>query len=85
MLSVMMSHVDNLGSLSDCTESSLHDLLGLSYESHHGTVGGGTGIDVQELYTLYTLGGVGNLFDNLHIASLAEVGNALDKFTCHVG
>ena len=84
MLTVMMPHVDNLGGLLHCTESGFHNFLRLAYKSHDCTVGGRTRVHIEEPYSLNALRSVSDLFDNLHIASFAEIGDAFDKFTCHV-
>lgn len=84
MLAVMMAHVDQLGGLLDSAESRFHHFFRLSDKGDHCTVGRCTRIHVKEPYPFNALGCIGNLLDNLHITSLAEIGDAFNKFSCHV-
>ena len=85
MGAVVVAHVDDLSGLLCATEGGLDDGLGLADEGHHRAVRGFAGINVEQFDALHRLYGVGDGFDDSHVAALAEVGHALDNlfFSSH--
>ena len=78
MSSVVLAHVDDLSGLAGSTECSLNDSLRLAHEGHDGAVGRLTGVHVEQLHAFHRFNVIRYLLDNAHVASLAEIGHALD-------
>ena len=78
MGTVVMSHVDKLSGALHALECSLDDSLRTADECNHSTVGGLARIDIQNLYSARFPDGAYYRIDDFHIASFAEIRNALD-------
>ena len=74
---MVLAHVDELSGLLHGAEGSLDDHVGFAHEGHHRAVGCLARIDVEQFGSLDGLNFVGNLFDNVQVASLTEIGHAL--------
>ena len=70
------------GTLHPC-ESGLHDRFRVADESDDRAVGRFAGVHVQQLHAPGRLDGRGDLPDHVPVASLAEIGDALDDAICH--
>ena len=82
---MMLAHIDEFACLCHSTESCVYNGLRLSYEGYNRTVGGFARIHVEELYSRCLFNLTGYLLDNVHVATLAEIGHALNNllFLCH--
>ena len=80
---MVTAHVNDLRCFLGTPEGGLHNSLWLAHEGNDGTVGGFARVNVEQLNALYRLDGISNLFDNAHVAPLAEVGHALDNLFFH--
>jgi len=79
MLTGMFAHMNNLRSLFHSTKCCFNYLFRLTNKSDHSTVGGLSGINIQQFHSLYRLHLIGNLFDDRQIPPFAEIGNALNN------
>jgi hypothetical protein len=80
---LVLTHIDKLGSTLDGLDSSVAHSLRLANEGYNCTVCSLTWINIQELNALRSLDYASNLLDSLHIAALREVGHALDNSFLH--
>ena len=76
---MVVAHIDKFGSFLYNTEGGLACLLWFAHESDDSAVGGLAGIHVKEFYTFYFFNLGCHLVNDIHVASLADIGNALDK------
>ena len=83
MCSLVLSHVDEFGSAFYTCYCSVNNSLGFAHECHNSAVCCFAWVNIKQLYTLDSLNGIGNMFDNLHVAALREVGHALDNSFLH--
>ncbi len=79
MLAGVGGHVDHLGCGPCCSHGRFDDWCRFTGEGDDSAVGGLAGIDVEELHSVHGLDLVGDLADDVQVAALAEVGNALDQ------
>lgn len=83
MCSMMVAHVDHLGRFLDTLKGCFHDVIGATYESNHGAVGGLTGIHVKQSYGRGRTDGIGYGFDHTLVASFAEIRDTLYQLGFH--
>ncbi len=83
MSPLVVPHVDELGGALHPLESRFDDRFGRTDESDDRAVGGFAGVDVQHLDAARLPDGRGNLPDDLPIAPLAEIGDALYDSLLH--
>ena len=76
---VMLTHVDEFGGFLHHTEGGLASLLRLTHEGDDSAVGGGTRVDVEKFDTFNLLDFSGHLVDDIHVASFADIGDALNQ------
>ena len=83
---MVLPHIDELPGLLHAEKRRLDHRLRLAHEGHHRTVRCVARVHVEQFHTLHTLNLVGNLFDDSHVAALAEIGHALNNLlkVCHV-
>ena len=79
MGAVVLAHVYQFGCLLHHSVSGFAHLLGLTDKGDDCAVGGGTRIDVEQLYAFDFLYLCSHLVDDIHVASLADVGYAFNK------
>ena len=84
MRSLMITHIDNLGSFLDALESRFQHGFGFSDEGNHRTVGRFTRIDVEQLDSVNRLDCGSNLLNNSLVTALAKVGHAFNNTFFHV-
>ena len=80
---MMIAHVDQFGSLLYALECRFGHGLRFTHESDYCAVGRFTWIDVQKFDVLYRSNGCGDGIDHRAVASLAEVGHALNEPGLH--
>ena len=79
MGAVVVAHVDEFSGFLHHAESGLACLFGLAHKGDDGAVGGLAGIYIKEFYSLDLLNLGGDLVNDIHVASFADIGDALDK------
>ena len=80
--SVVLAHVDEFSGLFHRPESSLHHCSGFAHKGHHRSVGGFTGVNIQQFHTFCPFYLPCNLADYTLIAPFAEVGHTLYYLSC---
>jgi hypothetical protein len=78
MSTLVFAHVDEFSGPFHCPESSLAYGLRLPDKSDYGTVGGLPGVHIKHPYTFHLFNLGGDPADQVHVASLTEVRNALN-------
>ena len=79
MSTVVLTHIDELACTLHSIESCLAYLFGRTHESYHRTIGSVARVHIEQFHTLMFLNLIGDLFNDLHVASLAKVGHALNN------
>ena len=79
MSTVVLTHIDELACTLHSIESSLAYLFGRTHEGYHRTIGSVARVHIEQFHTLMFLNLIGDLFNDLHVASLAKVGHALNN------
>jgi hypothetical protein len=79
MGTVMPAHVNEFTRRADGTEGGFANGLRLTNKSDDGTVGGLTGVNVEQQYALDTFHGIGYLLNDIWIAPLTKIRHALYK------
>ena len=82
---MVLAHVDKLGRLADTPESRLGDGLRFTGKSDHGAVGSLARVNIEQRNALDSSDSVGNVFDNLFVAALAEIGHTFNYSFIHKG
>ena len=82
MRTVVTAHVYHLAGLLHRPESRIYNCLGTADESYDGAVCGLARVNVKQLYAVRRLYYVCDLLDYRLVASLAEVGHALNNLPC---
>jgi hypothetical protein len=75
---MVLAHVNELGCLFYGSESRLTYCFWRANKSHYRSVGTLSGICIQQLYSLYLFNFSSDFADQLHIVSLAEIGNTFN-------
>ena len=80
MFALVFAHVDQAGGGPDGGKGGFDHRLGRSDKGDHRPVGSLARIDVQQFDAFDGFDGIGDLFDDGHIAALAEIGHAFDEW-----
>ncbi len=83
MRSVVVAHVDEFGGTSHALESGFHNSFRLAHESNHRAVGGFARVDIEYFHAAGSADCLADTVDNPAVASLAEIGHALDYSLFH--
>ena len=86
MRAVVLSHVNQFAGFLHSLKSGLNHRCGVTDKSDHSAVGSLSRIHVQQFHAISAADDVGDLFDDVHVAALAEVGHAFHdlSFVTHV-
>ena len=79
MLTMMFGHVDQYSRLSDRTKCRFNNWFRLANNSNDRTVGGSTGINIEQFDSINCFDGIGDLPDDFHVPSFTEIRNAFNK------
>ena len=79
MSTMVLTHIDELACTLHSIESCLAYLFGRTHEGYHRTIGSVARVHIEQFHTLMFLNLIGDLFNDLHVASLAKVGHALNN------
>ena len=85
MGTMMMSHVDETAGKGNSAKCRFADGFGRSDKGNNGAIGGLSGIYVEQLDAFAALDFGANGTDDVHVASLTEVGDAFDDAVFHLG
>jgi hypothetical protein len=79
MFAFMFAHVNQLTRHFDRANRSLNDSIRLTNKCHNRTIRRFARINIQQTNTFYRFDAIGDLFDDVHVISFGEVGDAFDE------
>jgi len=77
MGAMMLTHVNEHGCLCDGQNSGIKDCRRTADKGNHRTIGGFTGVDIQQFHAIYFTDFIRDLPDHILVTPLTEVGYAL--------
>ena len=82
---MVLAHVNQFSGLLHGLESGFDHCIGFAHKGHHSTVGGLSGIHIEQFYTLTAFNNIGYLAYHAFVTSLAEIGDTLYNlpYFCH--
>ena len=84
MGTMVLAHVYQLSGAFHCLEGGFHHWGGFTHKGDDGAVGGFSGVDIEEAYSLGAFYFSGYLLDDFRVAPFAEVGHTLHDLFFHV-
>jgi len=85
VLTVVMPHINHFRCLFNGPEGGFAHGIGRAHEGDHRAVGGLAGINIKQLYAFHLFDLGGDLADDLHVPSLAEIGDTFNELFHNAG